>query len=131
MGKKLQRKSVLPIGIGQREEIAPLGRPCIVDEDIEPAELPPRRLHELGRRALRAQVKRDLDCLAPLRADCGRDILERPFIARGKKNVATLARESQGNALSDPPARSCHQRDLPPKPVLPEHFLSSARLAYD
>jgi len=39
MGEELERVTVVPIGLGQREEVAALGRACIVDEDVEASEL--------------------------------------------------------------------------------------------
>ena len=41
MGEELERKSVLPIGIAEREEVAALGRARIVDQDVQAAEFAP------------------------------------------------------------------------------------------
>jgi hypothetical protein len=38
VGIELQGKAVLPDRIVELEEIAALGRPCVVDQDIEPVE---------------------------------------------------------------------------------------------
>ena len=39
MREKLEGVTVLPVGIGQREEIAALGSAGVVDEDVQAAEL--------------------------------------------------------------------------------------------
>ena len=38
MGEKFKRETVLPVRVGQGEEIAALGRAGIVDKDVEAAE---------------------------------------------------------------------------------------------
>jgi hypothetical protein len=58
MGEKFERIAFGPILVGQREEIAALGRAGIVDENVESAEFPPRRLNQSLRRGGVAQVER-------------------------------------------------------------------------
>ena len=69
MGEELERVTVLPVGVGQREEIAALGGAGIVDEDVEAAELALHRVDERLRRARIAQIDRDDGGLASLAAD--------------------------------------------------------------
>src|SRR5262249_39660133 len=64
VGEELQRKAILPVGVGELEEIAALGGAGIVDEDVEMAELAARRIDEPSRRVLRAQIERDDNGLA-------------------------------------------------------------------
>ena len=57
MREELERVTVFPVGVGQREEIAALGRAGIVDEDVEAAELALYRLDQGLRRARVAQIE--------------------------------------------------------------------------
>ena len=58
MGEEFERIAVLPVGIGQGEEIAALGGAGIVDEDVEPAEARASLLRSVPRRAFAAQIER-------------------------------------------------------------------------
>ena len=112
MGEEFQRVAVLPIGVGEIEEIAALGGAGIVDENIEAAELALDLLDQFRRRVLAAQI----DCRdggAPaLLADGGGDLAERFFVAAGQHHVTAFGRQRQCDATADAAARSGHQRDL-------------------
>src|SRR5262249_53547965 len=66
MGEKFKRVAVLPVGVGELEEIAALGGAGIVDEHIKTPEFAPHRLDEDCGRALLAQVDVDDHGLAAL-----------------------------------------------------------------
>ncbi len=118
MREQLQRVAVLPIGIGQREEIAALGRAGIVDEDVETSELAPRRRDQRRGRARRPQIERADRGLAALAADRLRHVRERRLVAPREQEVAALRGQGQSDAAADAAARSGHQRDLSLQPQL-------------
>ena len=112
MGEKFQRVAVFPIGVGQRQEIAALGRTGIVDQNVESAEFALRRLDQRPGCARVAQVERPHRDLAPFAADRLRDVFERARVATGEHEVAALLAESQRDAAADAATRSGHERDL-------------------
>ena len=112
MGEKFQRVAVLPIGIGQRQEIAALGRAGIVDQNVEAAEFAPHRLDQRLGCARTAQVDHAHRDLTSFAADRLRNLFERMRVAAREHEVAALLGESESDAAADAAARSGHQRDL-------------------
>ncbi len=76
MGEEFERVAVVPVGVGELEEIAALGGAGIVDEYVEAAELALHRLDERCGRALLAQIDIHDHGLAALAADRGRRFVE-------------------------------------------------------
>src|SRR5262249_16114776 len=105
VGEELQRKPVLPVGFAELAEIAALGGASIVNEDVEPAERAPRRVDELSRRAVLAQIERDHDGLAAPDADCVGNLIERALLATREHEVAAFCRERKRDAAADAAAR--------------------------
>jgi hypothetical protein len=126
MGEEFQRVALLPIGVGEREEIAALGCAGIVHEDVEMAEFAPRGRDQCGRGGGIAQVERAHRGLAALAADRRRDIVERRCVAAGQQQVAAFVGKRQSDAAADAAARSGHQRDLPLQPELHASLLMRA-----
>ena len=96
MGEEFQRVAVLPIGVGELEEIAALGGAGIVDQNIERAELAlaPARPAFAGASLPRRSMHGDGGAPALL-ADGGCDLVERLFVASGQHHVAALGRQRQ------------------------------------
>src|SRR5262245_64592878 len=118
MREKFQRVTVLPIGIGQRQEVPALGRAGIVDENIEAAELAPHRLDQRLGSTWAAQIEHAHRGLASSTADRLRNLVERAFVAAGQQEIAARLGESQRDAAANAAARSGHQRDLSLQPKL-------------
>ena len=57
MGEELERIAFLPVGVGQREEIAAPGGAGVVEQDIEPAELALKRRDQRLRPVRRTQIE--------------------------------------------------------------------------
>ncbi len=90
MGEEFERIAFLPIGVGQREEVAASGGAGVVEQDVEPAELALERFDQFLRPVRRAQVE-DPDGSSPAhRADFASDLLERLAIASCQHQVAAL-----------------------------------------
>jgi hypothetical protein len=68
MGEELERIAVLPVGVGELEEIAALGGAGVVDQHVEAAELALHGIDKYRRRAFLAQVDVDDHGLAALAA---------------------------------------------------------------
>jgi hypothetical protein len=106
MGEELEPKSVLPIGIAERQEVAALGRPGIVDQNIQPAKFTPSCLDQLPGRGRLAQIERHDGGLAALVASrCG-DVVEGTCIPAGHHDIAALFRKCQRDAPADAAARA-------------------------
>src|SRR5262249_36448598 len=112
MGEEFERVAVLPVGVGELEEIPALGGAGIIDEHIEAAELALHRLDECCGCALLAQVGVDDHGLAALAADRGRGLVEQSLIAPGEQEIAALIRKRLGDRAPDAAARAGHERDL-------------------
>ena len=46
MGEEFEREALLPVGVGEREEVAALGGAGIVDENVERAVFAPHRIDQ-------------------------------------------------------------------------------------
>src|SRR5262245_31031169 len=112
VGEKFQCVAFLPIGIGQLEKIAALGRAGIVDEDVEPAEFVPRRLDQRRGRGRLAQIERAYGGFALLAADRVCNVLECWHIAPREQDIAALGGQGQGDAAADAATRTGYERDL-------------------
>src|SRR4029453_4938434 len=96
MREEFQRIAVCPIGVGQFEEVAPLGCAGIVDEDVEAAEFALHRLDQrLGCAGL-AQIEH-ADCgFSSLAADRRCHLLQRLRVTAGGQEIAAFLCESPG-----------------------------------
>src|SRR5262245_20045178 len=126
MGEEFQRVALLPIGVGEREEIAAPGGAGIVDEDVEMAELASRGRDQRGRSGGVAQVERAYRGLAALAADRRRDFVERRGVAAGQQQIAAFIGKRQRYAAANAAARSGYQRDLSLQPELHAPLLMRA-----
>src|SRR5262245_8187165 len=112
MREEFQRIAICPIGVGQFEEVAPLGRAGIVDKDVEPAEFPPHDLYERLGCARLAQIEHAYGGFASFAPDRRYHLLQRLRVAAGEQEIAAFLGESQGDAAADAAARTGHERDL-------------------
>ena len=126
MGEEFQRIAVLPVGVGQREEIAALGGAGVVDEDVERRRTRAARIDQLAP-ARRARADRArTTALRPLPRIAPAHLVERGRVAAGEHEVAALVREGERNAAADAAARSRSPARLPPQAQLHPHFSSRA-----
>src|ERR1019366_10468368 len=77
MGEELERKSILPVGVAEREEVAALGRAGIVDQDVQSAEFAAGGLDQRFGRISLAQVEGHDGGLGALAANRRGHLLQR------------------------------------------------------
>jgi hypothetical protein len=90
---ELQREAVGPVLVRELGEVAALGRACVADEEIDPAESRDGLVDERRRRCRLAQIG-GMDERAPSRLrDAGGGRLESFSRARRERRIAAFARQ--------------------------------------
>src|SRR5947209_5359090 len=112
MGEEFERVAFRPIVVGKRKEIAPLCGAGIVDENVESAELTPRRLDQRNRRVRLAQIEHAHGRFAAFGPDRLRYFVERRPIAPGEDEITAFVGESKRDAASNAAARARYQGSL-------------------
>jgi hypothetical protein len=100
----------------------PVGDPGVVDQDVQPAELPDHSLHDRSSRGRLAQVRLDREYPAAEGAYLGGHLLG-TILARviGKADVGSLRGQSAHDLRPDPAAAAGDHRDLAGQPVRELH----------
>ena len=112
LGEEFQVEARIPIGVGEREEIAaPVGA-GVVDQDVEPAEALFREARKPRRLALAAQIGGVDFGPAAQRANARPQASERALFPRRSAGRPAGRGKLQRDALADAAARAGHQRDL-------------------
>jgi hypothetical protein len=100
----------------------PVGDPGVVDQDVQPAELPDHSLYDRSSRGRLAQVRLDREYPAAEGAYLGGHLLG-TILARviGKADVGSLRGQPAHDLRPDPAAAAGDQRDLAAQPVRKLH----------
>ena len=77
MGEELEREAVLPVVVGELEEIAALGRAGIVDEDVEAAVFSRRAVSTSAAAAFGARKSTGCTAVRPFALPWMRHLFER------------------------------------------------------
>ncbi len=111
---ELQRETVLPVVLGQREEIGALGGAGVVHQDVEPAERRDRGIDSGLHSGGFAQVAgEDAGAVCSReRGDAVRHLVQLRPVARGEADLHAFPRQFLGDRRADAAARAGDQRGL-------------------